>query len=941
MTSPGPAALAVGPAADSTACAEGLRADGVCVVDAAGRPILEGFGAHAPVGGVLALVGPSGCGKTTALRALLGALPAGLRITGGAVTWRGAALPTGRAGRVRRLRHIGLLGQDPQGALDPRRPVVDQVTEAAADRGPDRRAAREQAVEMLARLGLDDALAGRRPRALSGGQAQRAGLAVALVADPELVFLDEPTASLDRDAAEQVTSLLRERHRDGSRATVMATHDRRLIAELADVVVRFDRPTTRRVAPRRAPVPVGPVVLAARGLELGHADSGPVLLDEAGMTLRAGEFVALLGPSGSGKSTLLRALAGLHPPRAGSLHLGAEERSLAVSAAARSRADLRRIQYIGQDSRDELNPAHRAIGAVARALRGSAGLARTPARDEALRVLAAVGLDPAAGRRRPGRLSGGQRQRVALARALAARPEILLADEVTSALDADTAAALLDLLDGLRADGLAVLMATHDPDVAARADRVLRVAAGTLVESAPDPPDEPDPARPDHPHHFVRSPRKPMTHHQDDALLLRELRAHPWVAEVGSAPDGGLVVVPHPDALAVRPAPGGLLREFLDHWSDVYDWVYDRPDGPERPADADLSGWLASDTGRPLPAAHMADWRDTTTALVLSCRPTRVLEPGCGSGMFTHALGGRVSAYVGTDVSGAAVDRLRAQHLPHATIVRAGAHETRSPVVARALAEAFGPDMPPDLILLNSVTQCFPDLAYLRAVLHDLIALVAPGGYVLVGDIRQAGLLDHYCRWVERARDADASPDQIARRAVVRAAQDEEMSLDPRALARAASGTGRRVELSVRARTMAADTELTRYRYDALLRVDAPADSAPTRPSTSVPNALLTDHAHARTPHELHLDAATRDAVVLVDLDDPTRLAVAGPDNARFRPVEDLADGPPLAHEPLPAFVARRLPELLRDHLRTRLPTITPPRLSVAPPDTREAASVR
>ncbi|MFF7245811.1 class I SAM-dependent methyltransferase [Embleya sp. NPDC008237] len=430
-----------------------------------------------------------------------------------------------------------------------------------------------------------------------------------------------------------------------------------------------------------------------------------------------------------------------------------------------------------------------------------------------------------------------------------------------------------------------------------------------------------------------------MSHDRDD--LLRELRAHPWVGDARRAPDGGLVVVPHPEASALRPAPGGLLREFLEHWSDVYDWVYDRPAGPEHPVDADLSGWLASDTGRPLPAAHMADWRDTTTALALSCRPTRVLEPGCGSGMFVRALGAHVTAYVGTDVSAAAVDRLRSQDLAYATIVPAGAHEMRSPAVTRASAAAFGPDAPPDLVLINSVTQCFPDLAYLRAVLHDAIASSAPGGSVLVGDIRHAGLLDHYARWVERARDPGAAPDEIRRRALERAGHEEEMLLDPRALAWAATGTGRRVELSIRARTMAADTELTRYRYDALLRVDAPPGPTPTRPESPVPNALLTDHPDARTPHDLHTEAAARDAVVLVDPDDPTRLVVAGPDSARFRPVEDIADGTAPAHEPLHAFIARRLPEVLRDHLRARLPGRTPPRLSVALPATREAARVR
>ncbi|NUU25562.1 MAG: ATP-binding cassette domain-containing protein [Streptomycetaceae bacterium] len=215
---------------------------------------------------------------------------------------------------------------------------------------------------------------------------------------------------------------------------------------------------------------------------------GGVLLSGGQLSRHSGEFIAVVGASGSGKSTLLRALAGLHPPREGSVHLDA--RPLSDTAADRDSLTLRRIQYIGQNPRDELNPAHRATGIVSRPLRTFTGLPRAAARQAALGALASLGLDPEAARRRPGGLSGGQRQRVALARAVAARPGILLADEVTSALDAETAAALLDVLDGLRADGLAVLMATHDPDVAARADRVLRLDAGALVPlPTPDQPE--------------------------------------------------------------------------------------------------------------------------------------------------------------------------------------------------------------------------------------------------------------------------------------------------------------------------------------------------------------------------------------------------------------------------------------------------------------------
>ncbi|MCP9955631.1 ATP-binding cassette domain-containing protein [Actinomadura madurae] len=216
--------------------------------------------------------------------------------------------------------------------------------------------------------------------------------------------------------------------------------------------------------------------LAVRGLRVAH---GPALLDVEDLSLRRGELVAVTGPSGSGKSTLLRALAGLHVPACGDL--GVLGRPAAWSLDGRDRDEIRAIQFVGQDPAGALNPAHRVATVLARPLCLLAGTPPARARERVPELLRQVGLGPELAARRPDELSGGQRQRVALARALAAGPAVLLADEITAALDAASAAAVLRLLASLRAGGLAVLLVTHDHSVAACADRVLHVHDRTLV----------------------------------------------------------------------------------------------------------------------------------------------------------------------------------------------------------------------------------------------------------------------------------------------------------------------------------------------------------------------------------------------------------------------------------------------------------------------------
>ena len=200
------------------------------------------------------------------------------------------------------------------------------------------------------------------------------------------------------------------------------------------------------------------------------------------LAVESGSFVAVMGASGSGKTTVARCVAGLHSPAAGRILLDGE--ALALKAKDRSRRALQRIQLISQNPYESLNPSHRIGDQIARPARRLRALSAQQAEAEALRLLELVRLSPDLAQRYPAALSGGERQRVAIARALASGPDLLICDEITSALDVSVQGAVLALLEHLRRElGLALLLITHDLGVvAAIADHVLVLECGVVRE---------------------------------------------------------------------------------------------------------------------------------------------------------------------------------------------------------------------------------------------------------------------------------------------------------------------------------------------------------------------------------------------------------------------------------------------------------------------------
>ncbi|MBC3983744.1 ABC transporter ATP-binding protein [Streptomyces sp. AC536] len=523
-----PAPPAAAPGADSPDAAEpAVRVTDLTVVSTTGgHPLLDAGSLTVRPGRVVALTGPSGAGKTTLLRAVCGALPPGTERAGGEVEVLGRPVLrlTERELRALRRHHVAYVGQDPGSRLNPRMRVRSLLRETAARPGPD-------TVERLlaeVRLPVDEGLADRRPGALSGGQQRRVALARALAREPVVLLLDEPTAGLHPALRDEVGDLLRHLATEHRLAIALSCHDADLVSRLADEVVELRpaarpsstvapyapgtalparRPAPSADAPARPPAPTeatvpsvapataapatpvapAPALLTVRdlGAVVGPRRARRTVLRGVGLALPAGGSIGIVGVSGSGKTTLARAVVGLHKPTAGAVALRGTP--LAASVHGRSRDQRRRMQLVPQDPLGALNPSVTAGAAIARPLRLHHRTGGADARARVAELLEQVALPADFADRYPHELSGGQRQRVSIARALAARPDVLVCDEVTSALDGETATAIMDLLVALRErHGLALALISHDLRlIGDRTDTVLVLDAGRAVEAGP------------------------------------------------------------------------------------------------------------------------------------------------------------------------------------------------------------------------------------------------------------------------------------------------------------------------------------------------------------------------------------------------------------------------------------------------------------------------
>jgi peptide/nickel transport system ATP-binding protein len=503
---------------------------GFCT-DAGRRTAVEGISFTVSPGRVLALVGESGSGKSVTAMSLLGLLPPTAIVRGSAVLG-GIELVGAASGTLRsvRGRRIGAVFQDPFTTFNPVMRVGTQIAEALRAHATkiDGREAGERVLTLLSKAGLRDARRISRsfPHELSGGQLQRAMIAMAISGEPDLLIADEPTTALDVTVQAGILDLLHELRRDMGTAILLITHDMGVAADLADdvAVMRhgqivetgiaeqvFSAPRsgyTRELlnaVPRAGTEasPSGSVAVAAsatvapsasasavaelRGVTIAYGSGRHrvVAAEEVNLSVPVGETVGLVGESGSGKTTIGKAIARLIPAASGSITVAG--RDLASLRGRKLRTAQGEIGFVFQNPGDSLNPRARVGDIVAEPLRVHAGLGRAEREKRVAELLGRVDLPADAVSRFPHELSGGQRQRVAIARALVLQPKLVIADEPTSSLDVLVQATILTLFAQLQAEfGFGCLFISHDLAVVRQVSQQVTVmSGGRVVESGP------------------------------------------------------------------------------------------------------------------------------------------------------------------------------------------------------------------------------------------------------------------------------------------------------------------------------------------------------------------------------------------------------------------------------------------------------------------------
>ena len=475
--------------------------------------IVHGVSFDLQPGKVLGLIGESGAGKSTIGLSAMGYGRGGVEITGGEVWVNGRDILQGGLKTLRKLRgaEVTYVAQSAAASFNPAKKLMEQITEGAVAHGKCTRAeAEKRAVELFRKLGLPDPehIGNRYPHQVSGGQLQRCMTALALCPQPDLVVFDEPTTALDVTTQIDVLKAIKEAIADTGVAALYITHDLAVVAQVSDdiMVLKMGEmveygPTDQiinhpqqdytkalvsvRSINHQEKTPTAEPVLRVENITARYKGTKFDVLKDVSVELHPGQTLAVVGESGSGKSTLARVITGLLPPSQGSISFAG--RTLSPDLPSRSREDLRELQMIYQMADVAMNPRQTVGTIIGRPLEFYFGLRGDEKRKRIRELLEEIEMADGFIDRYPAELSGGQNQRVCIARALAAKPKLIICDEVTSALDPLVADGILKLLlDLQKREDVAYLFITHDlATVRAIADSIAVMYQGQVVRYGP------------------------------------------------------------------------------------------------------------------------------------------------------------------------------------------------------------------------------------------------------------------------------------------------------------------------------------------------------------------------------------------------------------------------------------------------------------------------